>query len=94
MKTLAANEKQHTARDMFLRKEVFTLVVECGFSVRFSTRPACQHEGDLVHEVSNVVGNIEGLGCASGIVDLTEEITSWVDCPTAAHNDAPCGTSY
>merc|ERR1711862_572062 len=72
---------------MFLREEAFTLVVECGFSVGFSTRPACQ-EGDLVHEVGNVVGHIQSLGCTSGIVDLTEEVTCWVDCPTAAGNDA------
>merc|ERR1719335_751461 len=88
-KTLTANEeKQHTASNMFLREQAFTLVVECGFSVSFSTRPACQDEGDLVHEVGNVVGNIQGLGCTSGTVDLTEEVTCWVDCPTDAHNDA------
>merc|ERR1712139_495389 len=76
------------ASNMFLREEAFTLVVECGFSVSFSTRPACQDEGDLVHEVGNVVGNIQGLGCTIGIVNLTEEITCWVDCPTDTHNDA------
>merc|ERR1711920_305568 len=58
-------------------KEWFTL----------AARPACQHEGDFVDEVGNVVGHIERLGCASRFVDLAKEVTCWVDGPSQAHDD-------
>merc|ERR1711920_1037873 len=58
-------------------KERFTLAAS--FRVTLCARPACQHEGDFVDEVGNVVGHVERLGCASRFVDLAKEVTCWID---------------
>jgi len=48
-----------------LRKERLSLSVDLIFCVRLGARPACQHEGDFVYEVGNVVRYVEGFSCAS-----------------------------
>merc|ERR1712210_426953 len=68
-------------------KERFLLGVERSFRVTLSARPTCQHEGDFVDEVGNVVGHVKGLGRTSRIVDLAKEVTCWVDGPSQAHDD-------
>merc|ERR1712187_664854 len=56
--------------------------------IRLGARPACQHKGDLVHKIGNVVGHVEILGCSGRIVDLTNEVARGVNGPSQAHNDA------
>merc|ERR1712228_164605 len=56
--------------------------------VRLGTRPACQHKGNLVDEIGNVVGHVESLCCPIGIVDLAKEVSCRVDRPSQAHDDA------
>merc|ERR1712048_811324 len=66
------SSRRRFLRLISLREERFLLGVERSFRVSLSARPACQHKGDFVNEVGNVVGHVEGLGCASRIVDLAK----------------------
>merc|ERR1712187_1049845 len=59
-----------------------------GLGVRLGAGPACQHKGNLVDEVGNVVSHVERLGGTSRAVDLAKEVACRVDGPAQAHNDA------
>merc|ERR1712185_431103 len=57
------------------------------FRVSLGARPACQHKGNLVHEIGDVVSHIECLAAGSRSKSA-EEVTCWVDGPAQGHDDA------
>merc|ERR1719453_216468 len=57
------------------------------FRVSLGARPACQHKGNLVHEIGDVVSHIERLA-ASSLSECAKEVTCWVDGPAQGHDDA------
>merc|ERR1719408_441069 len=57
------------------------------FRVNLGARPASQDEGNLVHEIGDVVSYIKGLA-ASRRGQRAEVVTCWVDGPAQAHDQA------
>merc|ERR1719389_185792 len=55
--------------------------------VRLGTRPARKHEANLVHEISNVVYDIEGrlIGCAR---ETTKDVSQGIDTPPKRDDQA------
>merc|ERR1719313_1638989 len=58
-KKIWGSSQDHYVRPTNSSKQCFLL---CSLCVALRTRPACKHKGNLVDEISNVVGHIEGFG--------------------------------
>merc|ERR1719453_1693334 len=55
--------------------------------VTLGCRPACKHKSDLVHEVCNVVDNVEE-DLIHSSEQVAKQIAKWVDTPANCDNQA------